>query len=207
MKRIFWNDLETTGTEPGRHGVIQIAGAIETEEGLVEEFNLKMKPFKGDLISKEALAVNGVAMDEISTFMDPLEAYQKLNCILDRHGFRKNKAKRYIPGGYNNQFDLQFLSAWYEKCSGGPYAFWDHLQFQPIDPYPVLVCLWRAGIIETKDCKLETMCKHFGIALANAHDAMADIRATIALTKKVIAERIFSSWTGSACNMFGRIKP
>jgi DNA polymerase III subunit epsilon len=184
MKRILWFDLETTGTDKVKHGIIQIAAMIERDNRIIAEREWTMNPVN-KLIDPKALEVNGMTVEQIRSFLPSHQVYSEFNMFLDQHGFRKQKDKRYIPGGYNAGFDLDFISQWYLEMSGGPYAFWGHLQFQPIDPYPTIVSMWRAGVIPTENCKLETICNHFGIPI-DAHDAMSDIRASRELARMVL---------------------
>jgi DNA polymerase III subunit epsilon len=185
MNNILWFDLETTGTDPKKHGIIQIAACVERDGLIIDTFNEKQKPDPLKVLDPKALQVNGHTPDEISKFQDSKSCYLAFNRFLDKHGARGNKALRYIPAGYNAQFDLDFMCRYFEEQSGGPYAFWEHLQYQPIDPYPTIVTLWRLGKLHPKDCKLETICAHFGIEL-KAHDAMSDILATRELVLRLM---------------------
>lgn len=42
MKKLFFYDLETTGTNPGRHGIHQISGEIVIDGKTVETFDYKV---------------------------------------------------------------------------------------------------------------------------------------------------------------------
>ena len=41
---ILWVDVETTGLDRHRHGIIQIAGMVEVDGEVVETFDLRMNP-------------------------------------------------------------------------------------------------------------------------------------------------------------------
>lgn len=43
MKIVFF-DLETTGTNPGKHGIHQISGEIVIDGQTVEQFDFKVRP-------------------------------------------------------------------------------------------------------------------------------------------------------------------
>jgi DNA polymerase-3 subunit epsilon len=128
-------------------------------------------------------------LTDIQSFEDPKVCYDRFYKFLQREP--KSKTNRFVVGGYNTDFDLRFLSQWFQDISGGPYAFWDYLQFSPIDALPTLRAMRHWGVIDTVDTKLETMCKYFGIEL-QAHDSMSDITATRLLTHHVYG-KLFSN--------------
>lgn len=185
MNKILWNDLETTGTDPKKHSIIQIAAAVESDGEIVDQIEIKMAPLEGRLIDTKALDVNGYTMDQIESFQPQRAGYNAFRAFLNKHGFKGNKLKRFIPAGYNNGFDLDFFFDWHNVMENH-YAFWDFLQFQPIDIYPVLVCLWREGKLDTTNVQLGTVCQHFGIEI-KAHDAVSDLLASRSVYKKVMA--------------------
>ena len=183
MNNIFWFDLETTGTDKNKHAIIQIACMVTQGKEVLGTFESKIHPLQGKIIDDKALEINGITRDEINMFPKPEEVWKDFRCFCSCHGIAGSKIDRFIPAGYNVAFDLDFFNVWHNEM-GGKYAFWDYLQYQPIDPYPVLVSLWRSGIIKTENCKLETMCKFFDIEI-KAHDAMSDIMATRKLSQKI----------------------
>jgi DNA polymerase-3 subunit epsilon len=186
MNKLFWNDLETTGTDPHLNSIIQIACMIEENGEIVDSFESKMSPIPGRQIDPKALQINGLTVEEIMEYPNPREVYPELRKFCAKHGTKGDKLNRFIPAGYNNGFDLDFLLDWHTTMDS-KYAFWDYLQFQPIDPYPVLVSMWRCGIISTKDLKLGTVCEHFGIQI-DAHEAMSDIKAAREVAYRVLRD-------------------
>jgi DNA polymerase-3 subunit epsilon len=189
---IFWVDLETTGVDSKRNGIVQIAAMIERAGKIVDAFNMQMNPGPLRKIDPEALEVNGLTVAMIQKFQPGPVVYRAFRAFLGKWGKPGRKDLRFIPAGYNVGFDLDFLSEWHREESGGPYAFWDFLQYLPIDPYPTIVSLWRYGLLPTKDCKLVTVAEYYGIPI-DAHDAMSDIKASRAIAGKVF-DRAFSSW-------------
>jgi DNA polymerase III epsilon subunit-like protein len=183
-KKIFWSDLETTGTDPHRHSIIQIACMIESEGKIIDSFESKMRPLPGREIDPIALAVNGVCIEETKEYPRPEEVYFNFQTFCAKHGQAGDKANRFVPAGYKNDFDLDFLNDWHTTMNS-KFAFWDYLQFQPIDVYPICVALWRCGVLPIKNVQLGTVCEHYGIAI-DAHDAMSDIKACREVTYKVL---------------------
>lgn len=188
--KILWADCETGGTEPKTDALLQLSAIIEIDGKVIDEIDLKMKPLKNKAVHKEALDKQCRTMETIELFDPPIECFNKFYKFLQREP--KSKSNRFIVAGYNVDFDLRFINQWFRDISGGPYKFWDYLQFSPIDVLPDLRTMRHVGLIKTPDTKLESVCKFFGIEL-EAHDAMSDIRATRTLTKRVY-NQLFGGW-------------
>lgn len=174
MKLLFL-DTETTGVDNAKHGVIQVAGVVEIDGEVKEEFNLRCRPFKGQAVSAEALNVTGKTMLEISSYPEPQESYREFVSILDRYIDKYNKADKFFMVGQNTKFDYDFMSAWF-KGNGNPY-FYAYVAYHLIDIIQATALFTVAGRLSLPNMKLATVAAHFGIPL-KAHDAMEDIRAT-----------------------------
>lgn len=68
MKRCYI-DVETTGTNPAKHGIIQLAGKIVIDGVEKNSFDFKMKPFPGQEVEEEALKVTGTTREMIEGYM------------------------------------------------------------------------------------------------------------------------------------------
>ena len=75
-KKILWVDTETTGTDPGKNGIIQLAGVLEINGHETTRFDFKIRPFADDVIEDTALAVNGFTREELAGFMPPHDAHK-----------------------------------------------------------------------------------------------------------------------------------
>lgn len=202
MKKILWIDLETTGIDKNQNGICQIAALIEIDNKIVDQFESKMRTRKR--VDLKALEVTGFTFDQVTkSFPDPTIVFNQFVSFLSKYGRAGDKQNRFIMAGYNAPFDLDFLSQWFQEMTGGPYTYWDYLQFSPIDPLPICRAMRYAGIIDTVDTKLESICKHFEIPI-DAHDAMSDIKATRELCHKIF-EKMFSSYTGKNHGLLGPI--
>ncbi len=181
-KKVFYFDLETTGIDPRKHGIIQMAYIVEVNGKIKEEGNMLIRTFPGDHIDNEALKINGRTHDEIGGFMPPKEAYDNIAKVFGAFIDKFNKFDKFYPAGYNVGFDLDFLSEFFKK-SGNKY-FGSFINWKRIDPLPVLYYKDFKGELQLPNYKLATVCEHYGIPLV-AHDALSDIRATRELIKKV----------------------
>ncbi len=190
MSKILYFDTETTGTNHLNHGIIQIAFILEIDGEVVEEKDIKMQPFKDDIIDPEALEVNQITKEQIKTFQDPITSYTQILKVFDEHINKFDRSDKFFPAGFNVKFDTDFLGEFWKKASRSKYGLGSYCNWRRIDPLPVLYFLVESGNLDLENYKLGTVCKHFGIKLDDAHDALADIRATIKLIKFVKKEFI-----------------
>jgi len=184
MSKIFYFDVETTGLDPIKNDIIQLAGIIEIDGVVKEEIEFKCQPTSYKDISWEALNVNGATLDKIKTFSDHSECYDYLLAIFDKYINKFDKKDKFIPAGYNVSFDIGFLFEWFKKHNNkycGAY-----IDYHKIDPMPVLLMLDLKGTLKLNGFKLTEVCDQLGIELSGAHDALNDIRSTRELCKKVL---------------------
>lgn len=186
MQKFLWADVETTGLDPIKNAIHQVAGQIVILGEVVDEFDLKMRPHNGAEIEPDALAKTfpGMSFEEAKAELmaRPLssgQAYKELDKILCKHVDKYNKQDKMVFCAYNANFDAQHVNAWYNKngnkyffglCHGGAY-------FDPL----LLALLYEMKMgrrIFNPDRKLATVCEHFNVPLEKAHDALHDIRAT-----------------------------
>jgi len=182
MKTLFF-DVETTGTRAETHDIIQFAGIIQQNDHF-EEFNFKIKPRNFDDIDQRALDVNGITKEQLEKYPEAQGVYKEIVTMFDKYINKFDRNDKFIVCGYNVRFDINFLNAFFKK-SGNEYLF-SYLSPVHIDPYPVLQFMQGNGLIKIENLQLETVCKHFGIEIENAHDAMADIEATKKLNNYIL---------------------
>ena len=169
---IFWFDTETGGLNAGTNPILTLAGMVEVNGEIKEEFYFKMKPLPGQIINEQALAVNKITREEIQTFEDPHVVLNKLNMIMGKYSSRYNKMS---PGGHNVDFDMKMLQAFYKGC-GNNYLH-NFLDYHKIDTMTLAVLLKKKGYINVPNVKLGTLTQYYNIPL-DAHNAQNDIRAT-----------------------------
>lgn len=185
MRLVFF-DLETGGLDPAKHPIIQIA-AIAVDEKLQElaEFEAKIL-FKVENADPQALAINSYnAQEWAAKARLPGDVCDDLSSFFKRFADVKMTSKAGKPYqvaqliGHNAaSFDGPFLQQWYRKLD----------QFMPA-AFSVLCTYQKAMHFfhdryqqpRPENFKLESLCKYFNVPLANAHDALADVRATLGL--------------------------
>lgn len=168
MNELFL-DLETTGTDPGKHGILQIA-AIKRRNGREESLDLPVRPFAYDLIDPRALEVNGIKKEEI---MDRMPVGVARDAFLSFVG-RDN----YLIG-YNVGFDSRFIRAWLDRCCP-PYTYNRLFLWPPIDVAPLAALYLFGQRNGMPNFRLATVAWALGLDVdeSRTHNALYDIELT-----------------------------
>ena len=184
QSKVLYVDLETTGTNPIRHGIIQLAALVEIDGKLEAELNLKLAPLRKNKIDSEALAINGVTEEEIQDYPSNATQYALFVAFLERYIKRYEKLDKFILAGYNiNAFDEPFLRQLFldnaatrrDRKYGGYFGSWFFWPKRDVQTY-LAEHITENGL-RLPNFKLATVCEHFSIPI-NAHDALSDIHAT-----------------------------
>lgn len=197
-------DIETGGLEPKRHPIIQLAAiAIDQAFQPLEAFEAKIR-FDERKANKNSLRKNhyhpGTWAREAQ---GPAEVAHAFGEFLRRHAsvpMTSAKGQEYRVAqlaAHNSAFDGPFLQSWYERL--GIYL--------PARRQ-VLCTMQRAiwyftenpAIVPPKDFKLATLCAHFGVAFhaAAAHEALADVTATVTLYQALTARQVSIPYSNAA---------
>ncbi|MNM63975.1 Exodeoxyribonuclease I [compost metagenome] len=186
---IFWYDYETTGTDPRRDRPLQVAG-IRTDEALNEigePLNLYCRPSDDILPHPVACLITGISPQRLeerglseAEFMTRLHAQlaQPGTCVAGYNTLRfDDEVTRYSL--YRNFFDP------YAREWQGGNSRWDL-----IDMVRTAYALRPEGIVWPQQdgqvtLKLERLSEANGLEHGQAHDALSDVRATIALARLI----------------------
>ncbi len=199
--RSVFIDLETGGTNPKRHPIIQLAAiAVDAQISPIEAFEVKIR-FDEQDAKQASLRKNHYSRGVWATeAVDAHEAAISFAQFLRRHATvatLSSTGKTYKLAqlvAHNAPFDGEFLWCWYEKLG----------VFLPARRQ-VLCTLQRAmwlfrehpQEVTPRDFKLATLCHHLGVPFhaASAHDALGDVSATVALYRAInaLASRAASS--------------
>ena len=183
--KILYLDTETTGIT-ANSAVIQFAGIIEIDGKVKKEFNIRCKPHKNADISEKALEVTGMTLDIINSYQEPKEAFEEIESIFEKYCNKFDRSDKFILIGQNIKFDFQKLSEFYIRLGNKYLGSWINFKLM-FDTLPVIQALQLVNKLPVlENNKLITWCNHFNIKLENAHDALADIRATRELAKILI---------------------
>lgn len=194
MRKTLFVDCETTGIDPARHGIVQMAMLMDIDGYVEDKLMVKCQPFYYDefilsdgtspqycsLVFSDQLETaqtpTGIKLSEIITYQKPQEAFAQVLAFLDKHISKFDKADKAYFGAYNAKFDLDFLSAFFKKNVNN--FLGSYLNYHFCDPLPILHmrewCLLAGYPLE--NYKLSTVCKAFDIPLIE-HDPLSDIEA------------------------------
>lgn len=185
--RLVFFDLETGGLNPKRHPILQIAAiAVNRDLQPLEAFEAKVR-FNVGTANRNSLRKHHYSAGIwAQVAVEPKTIAHSFSEFLRRHATIpaiSAKGTTFCIAqlvAHNAEFDGSFLRAWYEK----------HGIYLPARRQ-VLCTMQRAmwhvaenpGCSPPRDFKLATLCQHFGVPFhaADAHDALSDVAATLAL--------------------------
>lgn len=175
MVRIYI-DTETTGLDPEVNSIFQLSGII-VHDGETEEFDFRMKPFRGDPITPEITKITGITQEEVDNYPDQDVVFKQWIDLLNKYiNIKDYKGRAYFIG-YNSDFDRRFIRAWHEFNNNkqmGWYFFFPDIDVMRIAAFYLM---GATGLLP--DFKLNTVYKYFFHKnFDGAHDSMNDIRAT-----------------------------
>lgn len=189
---LYWYDLETTGIDSILDRPLQFAG-VRTDLDLQEiksPQNFLGRPGTDVLPQPEALLVTGISLVEIQEKGLSERAFTEK--VLEQF----NQSQSCVVGFNSIRFDDEFTRQMLYRNFRDPYAReWrnGNSRWDVIDLFRAAYALRPEGFNWPKkdngspSFKLEDMAHANGMAHIDAHDALADVRATIELTKRLRA--------------------
>lgn len=124
ITKIFY-DVETTGDNPSKHSLHQVAGLIEVDGEVAEEFNIYSRPHPKAILDPAALLVCGVTPEDLKRYPDMVEAQKKFVDLISKYVDRFDRKDKAFLVGYNNrEFDDRFLRMWFTLCGGNYFGSW-----------------------------------------------------------------------------------
>lgn len=188
--KVICIDTETTGVDVNIHGICTLAAIVYIGGKEVDCIELKLNPLtynKKIEVNPQALEVNGLTMEEIQSYTPSAAAFNDFVAFLEKYINRYDKNDKFEVMGYNSQFDTAFLRAWF--LDNNHYYYGSYFKNYDLDVYALVKWVSFMDNWNTPNLKLATVCEKLGVELAEAHTALADIRATIELK-----DRLFNSY-------------
>lgn len=184
MKRIFI-DTETTGLDPKKHGVIEMAGLVEVNDKPVEEFNFKIRPFPDDVIDREAMKIHGVTEEEVRQWLPPVKAHESLIELLSRYIDRYEKTDKFHWVGYNAYFDVDMTREWFKKNNDKYFGAW--FFHPPLDVMILAAYALREERPRVGSFNQTNIAEHLGITVnrEKMHGALYDAKIAKAIFTRV----------------------
>jgi DNA polymerase-3 subunit epsilon len=190
QQRIVFFDLETSGLDPERHEIIQIAAIAATMPCFepVEELERKVQ---FDVLRAEPGALEKNSYEKQTWEREAVsqaEALREFDAFVRRHSTMQRVSKKSgkpfntcrMAGHNASSFDIKFIKAFYgrEFCPCDIHVY-DTLQ---------LAGWWASSQADPPaNLQLSTLCEHLGISLPDAHDALADVRASLAIARELLS--------------------
>ncbi len=182
---IYWYDFETTGTDPIADRAIQFAG-VRTDLDLnpvSEPLNLLCMPGEDCVPDPEAILVTGITLSSLQK--NGLTEAEFCRRIHDEFA----TPQTCVTGFNSIRFDDEFMRQTLYRNFFEPYAReWQggNSRWDVIDLMRTAYALRPEGVNWVEDdgvpsFRLERLTDANGIAHADAHDAVADVNATIAM--------------------------
>lgn len=187
MRKLCFIDLETGGVNSSTDAVLQIAGIIDIDGVVKEEFDFKCQPFNGDIVNDAALEVNKITrQDIIDKHLPAVFVHRQLVSMLSKYVNKYDKKDKMFFTGYNcSMFDAPFLRRFFEKA--GDKYFGSLFWFPTIDVAVLAGHVLMDERTKMERFNLESVCKHTGVETSGEmHDAMVDIKATRDLYYKLL---------------------
>ena len=185
-ERLVFIDLETAGGEPWRPIMQLAAVAVNSDLRVLDTLEAKLH-FDDSFADPNTLRGSRYCAAQWRREARPVhEVLHEFSALLRRHATvdqLSNTGTVYQVAqlvAHNAAFDALFLKNWFQRFS----------EFLPASPR-VLCTMQRAiwlfhenkQLTPPNDFKLATLCEYFGVSYPkeHAHDALADVEATLAL--------------------------
>lgn len=186
-------DTETTGTNPAKHSIWQIAGIILIDGKEKERFEILMQPNPKAAIDPEAFNPSKdktpeqiqEAIDKLKTYMPFEEGYKTFIGILGKYIDKFNSKDKFFFLAHNAPFDNDFLRGLFLQNGDTYFGSWF---------WPDVLCTRVLAIRQLMpirhtmpNFKLMTVARQLGIEIdeAKLHDATYDIDITIEVFKRL----------------------
>lgn len=181
---ILWIDLETTGLDRQRHGIIQISGMVELSGTIAESFDFRMNPnAEMDPASQD---IHGIDPSQIAEYPSSEETFAVFKKLLLRYVDINDQRTRLHPGGYNVRFDLGFLDHWFRSMKEPGLGL--YLQRERVDPSVMMKAFQDYfGKDRMPSWSLRSVIASMGMSFGEHHDALEDIKLTREIHQRLLA--------------------
>ena len=166
MREVIFLDLETTGLNPKRDRILEIA-AVRAVHGQSEHTSMTTLIDPGRKIPKKITEITGITDEMVKANGEPVE--KALPDFIQFIGDRPVIA-------YNAPFDIGFLMAEAERH-----------QIKIDLNYYCLLAEARSRLPQLARHRLTDLVEHFGIAVRQEHRALADVALTMEVYNRLMA--------------------
>lgn len=188
--KIAYIDVETTGVDPNKHGIWQVAAEFFVDSNFVSKTNLMFKPDIRCCWQVEAYEMflqhpASPAIESVNC-LTSTEAYKAFCALVCKYIDRFDRKDKFIFAGYNAKFDFDFMHAWAQLCGD---KYFGSLFFAPALDVAVVA---MQALLEKRSTMLNfkqsTVAEELGIEIEHGklHDAMYDVEITRRIHKTLI---------------------
>lgn len=130
--------------------------------------------------------MTGMSREELDGFQSPKKAYEELVEIFSKYIDKFDREDKFIIAGQNVKFDIDVLNRFFKRNNDNYLGSFLNYK-QVFDTLSVYTALEIADVVpKLENHKLETICKIMGVELSNAHNSLADIKATKEVGDKLL---------------------
>ena len=163
-------DLETTGFNPQKDRIVQMAAVLMNGRGeVVDTFDTVVKPESPEQYEHGAEHVHGISREMVQNGMPLRDALSHIWSFTDGKVFT----------AHNARFDISFLEAESERVG---------MKRQVTNYLDTLVLAREVDSDRQRKHSLQALCEHYGVTVERAHEAMSDAKATATILMKLIDE-------------------
>jgi len=108
MKKLCYIDVETTGLNANKHGIIQLGYIIEINGKVEASGSYQINPLtynKPKEVEPRALEVNGITMEQLSSYQNQAKAFEEFKLLLNSYISVEEKLT-FVA--YNSPFDIRY---------------------------------------------------------------------------------------------------
>lgn len=176
--KIFY-DVETTGENPNKHSLHQVAGIVEIDEQVQERFNIYSRPHPRAILDPEALRVCNVTPERLQGYPDMKDAKNQFCRVLANYINKYDKnSKAYLVGFNNRGFDDKFLRMWFTLCDDPYFGSWFWADTR--DTLVLASEYLESRRTSMPNFQLHTVAETLGLEIdqTKLHDALYDVELT-----------------------------
>ena len=172
MRALSFVAISTTGLDPWRHNLLEVALVKVHPRSLreLDAFETKVRPSRIDQADPTALAITGYTAFAWRKAVDIQTALAELSRRLDDT----------IVAGHNVRFDVGFIEAGFRRARVLPPQTDHHLLDTASLAWPLLA----RGEIDA--LTLDALCRRFDLEREEPHRAMSDTRCALAVARRLL---------------------
>lgn len=173
---LLWIDTETTGLDPERHELLELAAVRRTADRReIGRFSVRIRPTHLETAEPRALEVNGYTPEGWADAVPLAQALEQLVALAGLGDHRPTLA------GHNVGFDRGFIVEAFRQCAGVVAPSLDH---HAVDTSVLAWPLCARGVIDS--VSLAAVCTYLGISNEGAHGALRDVERAIEVYDRLV---------------------